>query len=236
MKKYTICVVAMSIGTMVAHEKVKFFDRVKTKATHAWLSTKTTAAYVVSSMRESNAIKIQRALEAKEAVLKMRSFLQISMSSEEVLLQNIQALGLTKNNALSALTTIERYYADMSCVVNRYSSKVARWNKSDEMEVVAHNILFELQTCKLFKTYFEQHKNCLKIWEILARYESAVLGWQKNDRSCGCIKSMDLLKRDVEIIRSYAVKQVFRLVYPDTYQQLHEYLPILECKLDQMKF
>lgn len=232
MKRIILSFAIVSFCSMHVDAKPEIFDRVKAKTSQAWLSTKATAAYVISSVRESNAIKIQRALEAKEAVLKISPLLQINVQGEDMLLQNVQTLGFDKHNALSALTLIERYCADMTSVTNRYNSKIARWNKSEEMESVAQNISSALQVCKNFKLYFQEHKHCLKAWEIIGSYQDVITSWQQHNKLSGMIKSSEALKKDVEKIKYCITKNSFRLAYPNTYKQLHEYLPILECKLD----
>lgn len=240
MKKTILSFVAISLSFVSIQATPKVFDKVIAKTSQAWLSTKTAAAYVISSVRESNAIKMQRALEAKEAVLKMGlllvgkngPFSQVPMHVEDVLLKNVQAMGFDKHNALSALTLIERYYSDMVVVVNRYSSNVARWNKSDEMESVAQAVLSTLRICKDIKLYLQEHKQCLKAWEIVSSYQDLVAKYQQNNKFLGEIKGSEFLKNDIESIKLCVTKKSFRLAYPATYKQLHEYLPILECKLD----
>lgn len=234
MKKLIFCSVIMSFSFIQIKAEVRVLDKLKDKTSQAWLSTKATAAYVACTVREPNSIKIQRALEAKEAVLKIDKLLQLNLNSEDILLQNVQALGFNKHNGLSALTMAERYSSDLSSVVRRYNSKIARWNRSEDMEAIAQEVLPALELCKKIKLYFQEHKQCLIAWEIIDRYKSIVEAWQQNDKLSVEVKSADVFRSDVERIKSFIVKKSFRLVYPQAYKQLHEYLPILECKLDKI--
>lgn len=228
MNKNILKLIVIGLSFTQVNAKSKIFDRIKSRSSKTLLSIKMTAAYVISSVRESNAIKIQRALEAKEAVLKLSQLLNLKDHNEQALLHNIQVMGFDKHDSLSALILAERYYADMSSVVSRYNSKIARWNKSSEMESVALSVLAALSSCKEIKLYFEQHKLCLRAWEIVDSYQDLIA----SPKLSGMIKNFESLRGDVEKIKLCITKNSFRLAYPDTYKNLHECLPVLECKLD----
>jgi len=231
MKKSFLSLIVVSFGFMQIEAKPKVFDHVKAKTSQAWLSTKATAAYVVSSIRESNSIKMQRALQASDAVLKFESLLQLQTQTEDGLLKNVQTLGYDKQNALSALTLIERYYSDMIAIASRYNSKVARWNKCENMAAVLHTISPSLRICKEVRSYLRNHKECLRSWEIISFYQDFVTS-DKGSKALATVKSSDFLQDDIDRIKLCVTKKSFRLSYPETYKKLYEYLPVLECKLD----
>ena len=243
MKKLNLglVVVMLSIAQVDASHHT-FLDSVKLKTMQALSFAKTKTAYALSCIRESNAMKIQKAIEAKEVMLEICASLQLDVDGENVLLQNIRALGFDKQNAVSALTTIQKYCASMQAIVSRYNAPLAPWNRSTAMMTAVYEVLPCLQKSKIYVQYFESHKDCLKGWELVRRYEradivdvtdanaalSTISVWYKNNDAYNLVKSVDLLNNDIVYIKSCLMNNSYRQAYPELYEQLYAFLPSLE--------
>lgn len=223
--------------------------QVEAKSSKIFTTVKSNILYALSYIREPNEAKIRRALAAKEAIFKISQVVHLGISEENLLLKNVQALGFDKKNALAALRKIDAYYAAMQAVENRYASLFTPWNKTEEMKSAVTEIAPFLQLCKLYKIYFEEHKDCLKGWELVVRYESvpsvditdvnatvaAISLWYKNNDAFNLIKSVDLLIVDIVYIKNCLMKKSYQQAYADLYKQLYDFLPTLECVVDQVK-
>ena len=206
------------------------------------------ACYVVSCVYDSNEVKIKKALDAKKEVDSLVLNLSIVDNVEESLLKNIQALGLTKKNALFALKTIENDCNNMQSVVNRnkYLSYV---NKSDLLEQASQEVFSSLHKCKIYKAYFQSHKDCLKAWELTQRYENVFLVDIANINSVfsvmfgcfGCcydyplIKWVNKLSDDVKFIKDFLFKKEFKQKYSVAYEELSKYFIILDSIKSKIK-
>lgn len=232
-----------------SHVESKFidiFDGIKSTSTGMLLSAKTKALYVLSYLRESNQDKIKKALFAKNAIDTISEKLRLGVEGEDELLSNVQSLGFDKKNALSALKIIENHYIAMQAIESRYAFL---WNKSLEMEKAVAEVLPFLKACKLYRLYFEGHKDCLKGWELIERYgemskvditdiESAVSAisiWYKNNNQFYLVKSADLLAADIAYVKKCLKTKSYQQAYPKLYSQFYSFLPALECVLDKVQ-
>lgn len=232
-----------------SHVESKFtdiLDGIKSRSTDVLSLAKTKTLYVLSFIRESNQDKIKKGLSAKEAIAAISERLSVVATGEDGLFKNMQYLGVDKKNALSSLRIIEGYCAAMQAIESRYAFL---WNRSIEMKKAVDEIVPFLNLCKLYKLYFESHKDCLRGWELVERYGKpdtiditstqaciqAISLWYKNSNEFHLVKSVDLLSDDIAHIKSFLESKAYQQAYPKLYSQLYAFLPTLECVLDLVK-
>lgn len=247
MKKTIICLLfGVLSGFQVDANPVYAFNKIKSKAVGTLLLAKTKIVDALSSVIDSNQVKIEKALEAKEAVFKISEKFQLGIDGEDALLKNIKSFGFDKKNALSALRLMKKYYTTIKSLENRY---VFVWNKTLKMDEAIAEVLPSLQISKLYKVYLEGHQDCLRGWELVELYKNIELVdavdtdsaiyvtslWYKNNDNYSLIKSIDLLSADISYIETCLNNKYYHQAYPKLRKQLFDFLPTLKSIVELVK-
>ena len=242
-------VVTLSVTQFEAKSDYNFFNTIKNASKNIFLTSKNALIYVASCVRESNAVKIQKAFEAKKAVEQISSKLKIGIDGENDLLLNVHALEFDKYNATKSLAVVQDYCESMQVVVNRFQGVMTPWNRTSEMALAVNELLPYLHMAKMYKLYFEVHLDCLKGWELEQQYleicsidknnEQEVVAlftkWFKNNGKDNYVKGVDELLKSVEWFKKQFLNEQFKIRYPQLYDQMYALFPALILFIEVVK-